>query len=298
MSTIRNFVPDDADAVSALFREVYGDRYVYCDLYVPTMIVWNNAQRHWQSAVAVENGCIVGHAALWWDEHAPCAELAMIATHPRARHLGVATRLGRHLCREARKQQLTTLTMKMVCSHPHSQRLAKNLGFYTTALLRDYVASPFNQEARESIILGVLALQLRPVPQIVEINGQNHWLSLISDQFGNTQPSFSSSIQTTSPLKITDIGGRVEVTVQQLTHRIIDELTRFPYNRLIYLRIQINNALAEALPILYRAGYRDMGLLPDNKGSWFWSFQRGFKRQDLQLSCPTAQVLQTHSLSV
>lgn len=295
MIVIRNFQAEDAEGISSLFREVYGDRYVYSDLYVPTLIEWNNAQSHWCSVVAVENNCIIGHAALWFHENAPSAELAMMATHPKARHCGIATKLGMHLCQVARQQQLSTLTIKMVCSHPHSQRVAKNLGFYATALLRDYVVSPFKSGDRESVILGVLALQPRPVPRIVVMRGQHLWLSLLSSHFGNTRPS--RSIQTAPPLDITDISNRIEVTLHQLTHRVIDEITHLPLSRLIYLRVRLNSALAEALPTFYRAGYQDMGLTPDNKGGWFWLFERGFRRHNLKLRCPIAQMLQTHSFS-
>ena len=295
MIVIRNFLPDDADGISELFREVYGERYVYSDLYVPTLIEWNNAQHHWHSVVAVKNNCIIGHAALWLHD-ASCAELAMFATHPEARHRGIATKLGMHLCHEARKQQLSTLTIKMVCSHPHSQRLAEKLGFHTTALLRDYVVSPFKPDDRESVMLGVQALQPRPVPQIEKISGQHPWLSLLGIQFGNTQPL--PLIQTALPLDITDIGDRIEATLYQTTRRVIDEIIRLPHGRLVYLRIRFNSTLAEALPTLYRAGFRDMGLTPDNKGGWFWLFQRGFRRHSLQLCCPIGQMLQTHSLSV
>lgn len=294
MIVVRNFQRGDADGISELFRKVYADRYVYSDLYVPTMIGWRNAQCHWHSAVAVENGCIVGHAALWRDKNPSCAELAMFATHPEERHRGVATRLGKHLCGEARKQQLSTLTIKMVCSHPYSQKLAKKLGFYATALLRDYVVSPFKNNDRESVILGVLALQPRPIPQIVDMKGQHLWLSLLSAQFGNTPPSL---YEETLPLEINDIGDRIEVTLYHMTPRVTDEITRLPLSRLIYLRIQLNSTLTNALPLLYQAGYRDMGLTPDNKGGWFWLFQRGFRQHHLQLFCPIGQILQTRSLS-
>ncbi|RRZ86792.1 GNAT family N-acetyltransferase [Erwinia sp. 198] len=296
MIVIRNFLPDDADGISELFREVYGDRYVYSDLYIPTMIGWHNAQRHWQSAVAVKDDRIIGHAALWRSENAPSAELAMFATHPGERHRGVATRLGMHLCCEARKQQLTTLTIKMVCSHSYSQRIAEKLGFHTTALLRDYVVSPFKPDDRESVMLGVQALQPRPIPQIEDISEQHPWLSLLVIQFGKTQSL--PLIQTALPLDIADIGDRIEVTLYQTTRRMIDEITRLPYSRLVYLRIRFNSTLADALPTLYRAGFRDMGLTPDNKGGWFWLFQRGFRRHSLRLCCPIGQMLQTHSLSV
>lgn len=295
MTIIRSFLADDAEGVSELFREVYGDRYVYSDLYVPTMIALNNAKCHWHSAVAVKNSHIVGHAALWMNDNASCAELAMFATHPSVRHRGLATKLGRYLCNEAHKKHLTTLTIKMVCSHPYSQQLAKKLGFHTTALLRDYVVSPFEPEARESVILGVQALQSRPVPQIVEMKGQHRWLSFLSTTFGHTQPV--SCEDTASPLDITDIGERIEVTLHRLTNGVIEEISRLPHSRLIYLSVRINSMLPGALSALYRAGYRDMGLIPDNKKGWFWLFQRGFRQQNLRLFCPVAGEFETSSFS-
>lgn len=296
MIVIRNFLPDDANGISQLFREVYADRYVYPDIYVPTMISWHNAQRHWQSAVAVKNGSIIGHAALWQDDTTHCAELAMFATHPDGRHRGVATRLGMHLCCEARKQQLSTLTIKMVCSHAYSQQMAKRLGFHTTALLRDYVVSPFKSSDRESVILGVQALQPRPVPQVKEISGQYSWLPLLSTQFGMTRSL--PSIPTSIPLNIIDNGYRIEVILYQTSRSLLDEIIHLPYNRLIYLNIRFDSKLTDALPCLYQAGFRDTGLIPDNKEGWFWLFQRGFRRHSLQLNCPVSQMLQSHSLAI
>lgn len=163
----------------------------------------------------------------------------MFAIHPEEQHHGVAKRLGMHICCEARKQQLTTLTIKMVCSHSYSRRMAKKLGFHTTSLLRDYVKSPFKPDDRESVLLGVLALQPRPVPQIEEMSGQHPGLSILSTQFGNTQPS--PSIQTTVPLDIIDIGNRIEVTLHQTMYRVINEITRLPHSRLVYIRIPLNS---------------------------------------------------------
>nr|WP_282556486.1 hypothetical protein [Providencia alcalifaciens] len=80
---IRRFQVTDANEISALFREVYAERYVYSDLYVPAMITWRNTQHDWYSAVAVINNKIIGHTALRLENnHATCAELAMIVIHP------------------------------------------------------------------------------------------------------------------------------------------------------------------------------------------------------------------------
>ncbi|SQI35489.1 Predicted acetyltransferase [Providencia alcalifaciens] len=101
---IRRFQVTDANEISALFREVYAERYVYSDLYVPAMITWRNTQHDWYSAVAVINNKIIGHAALRRENsHATCAELAMIVVHPMAQHRGIAFKLGKYLYDEAHK---------------------------------------------------------------------------------------------------------------------------------------------------------------------------------------------------
>ena len=98
MIEIRAFQRQDGEGISALFRTVYGDRYVYPDIYMPSLIGWRNARDEWHSAVAEQNGIIIGHAALW-RPHADkqTAELAMFAVHPAFRNRGVATQLGEYL---------------------------------------------------------------------------------------------------------------------------------------------------------------------------------------------------------
>ena len=98
MIEIRAFQRQDGEGISALFRTVYGDRYVYPDIYMPSLIGWRNARDEWHSAVAEQNGIIIGHAALW-RHHADkqTAELAMFAVHPAFRNRGVATQLGEYL---------------------------------------------------------------------------------------------------------------------------------------------------------------------------------------------------------
>ena len=66
---IRDFQADDAAGVSALFRAIYGEHYVYPDVYLPSMIRRHNTAGRWHSAVAVSGGRVLGHAALWRDPH-------------------------------------------------------------------------------------------------------------------------------------------------------------------------------------------------------------------------------------
>lgn len=44
MIEIRVFQRQDGEGISALFRTVYGDRYVYPDIYMPSLIGWRNAR--------------------------------------------------------------------------------------------------------------------------------------------------------------------------------------------------------------------------------------------------------------
>ncbi|WP_323085478.1 GNAT family N-acetyltransferase [Providencia alcalifaciens] len=289
---IRNFYATDANDISALFRDVYADRYVYPELYIPAMITRRNTQRIWCSAVAIKNNKIIGHAALKRDASVNTnAELAMIVTHPAARHRGVAFQLGMYLYEEARRQKLTTLTIKMVCSHLGSQLLAKNLGFHTTALLRDYVDSPFESGSFESVVVGVKTLQPKPVPTPSSMRTQPNTLALLSAPFGN-KPQFAMPNLHIFPIEVCDSGERINVTLHQITGGVINELAYLPYERRIYIQVPINAMLAKYLPFFYQVGYRDAGLILDSHGEWVWLFQRGFKPQHLQLCCPTAQKLQ------
>lgn len=294
MIAIRGFQAPDAGGVSALFREVYGERYVYPDIYLPGMICWHNTHGSWRSAVAVQNGRIIGHATLWRHEvNDGSAELAMFVTHPAIRHRGVATALGQHLCADAQQMKLDTLTIKMVCCHPHSQRLAKTLGFHSTALLCDYVASPFEAGLRESVIFGVRALQPRPIPQLVTQDSSEVWLRLLAQRFGSgTLPEARTS---PSPMQVSSSGERVDILIHAFTTNVCEEIARFPLNRLLYLCAPLDDGLLSHLPTLHRAGFRDMGLEPASDGRWSWLLLRGFSQQERQLNCPVARSLQANA---
>lgn len=292
MIGIRDFQRQDSEAISALFRTVYGERYVYPDIYMPSMISWHNAQGHWHSAIAEQNGTIIGHAALWQhDTDKEAAELAMFAVHPVIRNRGVATQLGKHLLLIANKLGLGTLTIKMVSSHQHSQRLAKTLGFHSTALLRDYVPSPFQSGQRESIILGVLPLQPRPVPLAVDDSRHDCWINLLKEKFGTAHiPPARETIA--APVEISICDDRVDVTINKSISQTVNEISRLPDCKLIHIRVPIDGSLMSLRQRLWQGGYTDMGLAPSAEGRWFWLLQRGYRSQQLELSCPIAIALQ------
>ncbi|HCI6433163.1 GNAT family N-acetyltransferase [Klebsiella quasipneumoniae] len=292
MIEIREFQQQDSEGICALFQTVYGDRYVYPDIYIPSLIGWHNAQGEWRSAIAEQNGLIIGHAALW-RHHADkqTAEMAMFAVHPAFRNRGVATQLGAFLRLAANRLGLGTLTIKMVSSHQHSQRLAQRLGFYSTGLFRDYVPSPFQSGQRESVILGVLPLQPRPVPLTADDSREDSWIHLLKEKFGAAQIPATRENRA-APIEIAICDDRVDVTMNTSTPQTVDEISRLPARKLIYIRAPVDTALMSLRPKLWRAGFTDMGLEPAAGGGWFWLLQRGYLPGKLDLSCPIAIALQ------
>ncbi|UQY43111.1 GNAT family N-acetyltransferase [Erwinia sp. PK3-005] len=288
---VRDFQEGDAESISKLFRIIYGERYVYPEVYLPAMIRHYNQQRRWHTLVATLNGRIVGQASLVWDnagfDH---PELAMMVVHPHYRGAGVATSLGRALCHYAREQGVAALTIKMVSTHTQTQQLACRLGFYTTGLLLDYVDTPFDNQGRESIILGMLPLQPSPLPHGLIDAAAPAWLRQLSRQFG-TGPSLPSR-ERTAPLHIASYGRRVDIRLSSAANqRLIDEVADLPSGCLIHLRIQITPALPSLLTRLHQAGYADMGIAPAADRQWYWLLQRGYTLGERTFRCPVAQAL-------
>ncbi|AIN17848.1 acetyltransferase family protein [Yersinia rochesterensis] len=286
---IRDFLEEDAEGICTLFRTVYGEHYVYPDIYMPSMIRYHNDQGKWCSAVAIWEEKIVGHAILWFGMDSKSAELAFVVVHPSVRGRGVATRLSKHLFNYAYHRALTTLSIKMVSSHPRTQQLAHTLGFHSIGLLLDYVDSPFGHNARESIILGVLPLQPRPLPHCLTVFGHIGWLNSLIGLFGTTPqaPTRNNAF----PLQISAQGNRVDVILTDASLGSVREIAYLPLNRLIHLSISINDVLPSLLPVLHLAGYVDTGLAPASEGQWYWLLQRGYAKHEPELLCPIANSL-------
>ena len=289
--TLRAFHQGDAESISELFRIVYGERYVYPDVYLPEMIRYHNKQRRWHTVVAAVKNRIIGQAILWQEAlTSDSAELAMVIVHPEFRGNGIATRLGKYLCSYACLKHITTLTIKMVSSHTQTQQLAHTLGFHTTGLLLDYVDSPFKATNRESIILGVLPLQPRPLPHYLNHYSHKDWINLLIDKFGTAiqWPKDEKAF----PLRLREQDKRIDVILDGLRNiGLIKQVAQLPCNRLIHLRIRLMPALLSFLPQLHQAGYADMGMAPAPNGEWYWLLQRGYAPAELNMSCPVARAL-------
>jgi GNAT superfamily N-acetyltransferase/rhodanese-related sulfurtransferase len=292
--SVRSFVADDADSVSALFRAVYGDFYIYPDVYLPSMIYHNNQQQRWLSMVACIDGKIVGHAALWRHPDSPeSAELALNVVHSSARGLGIATLLGRHLCDQAREQGLRWLTIKQVSSHKQSQRLAQTLGFHTIGLLLDYVTSPFGSERRESVVLGCLPLQPYPIPSLAWPQACRGWISPMEQHFGSNHGIFSKGV---APIIVATHEQRIEVTLNDLHPNHLHEIVDIPKERLVYLKLRLGQRTPAAMQQLRRAGFAYAGFMPSVGQEWYSLMQRGYQAHELDLYCPIAMALHQDSL--
>lgn len=289
-SFIRPFEVEHASAVSALFRTVYGENYVYPDVYLPSMIRHRNATGSWHSAIAVQDGQVVGHAVLWRDTHCPeNAELALNVVHPSVRGQGIATLLGRYLCKQANDLGLSMLTMKQVSTHSQSQRLAKTLGFQTTALLLDYVESPFGQSQAESIVLGCLPLQNRPFPRVQWPMSWGGWQVPISHMF-DSAPALALS-NTSVDTEIFDYGYRLEVDLHITLPERVEEIAALPVGRLIYVKLVLDQGTLQAIQILQQAGFTCAGFVPGADRSWQVLLLRGYRHQSLEFFCPVASQL-------
>ena len=128
------------------------------------------------------------------------------------------------------------LTIKQVSSHGQSQRLAKTLGFHTTGLLLDYVASPFGQPQPESIVLGRLPLRSRPIPALNWPAAWREWLTPLSRAFGSVPPPAQGP---GGGLSIASHGRRLEVGMEEISGGRLREVAALPAGRLVYVRLAL-----------------------------------------------------------
>ncbi|MCO7520630.1 MULTISPECIES: GNAT family N-acetyltransferase [unclassified Pseudomonas] len=290
MIVVRGFEAQDAEPISELFTRVYGERYFYPQIYLPSVIRHHNRSQHWQSVVALRGERIVGHALLWRSsEDASCAELAMIVVDPQLRGRGIAGRMSRYLCDHARRQGMSLLTIKMVASHLWSQRLGMSLGFQATGLLLDYVESGLSAHSRESAILGVLALQAQPIPMPGLQGGRPQWLAHLLERFGRVPAGICQ--HRIEPTRIALEENRLDLTLEHPCEADVLEVMRLSTRRLIHLRVRLDASLPCVLPGLHRAGFADTGLALGAGRQWYWLLQRGFADSPLQLHCPMARAI-------
>ncbi|EJM97487.1 GNAT family N-acetyltransferase [Herbaspirillum sp. YR522] len=284
---IRPFEPADAGQISDLFTHVYGQRYVYPEVYLPSLIGQRNASGHWRSIVAEQQDVIVGHAALVIESpHARCAELAMMVVTPTAIGRGIGIRLARALCGHARQWGMEMVVAMLVSSHSQTQRMAAPLGFVTTGLLIDYLPSPYAIGTRETYVLTCLPLQPRPLPDIVWPRAAWPWIEDIVAPLGTcrSMPGLPGP-EGRPALEVRSDGELVVLTINEVNARVLAEIARLPRHCCRVARLRVCHALDAASRSLWSAGYRHCGLMPAADGGWYWLMQAGFTTRSLRLHC-------------
>lgn len=290
---IRHFQPEDAQAVSVLFREVYGACYVYPEVYLPSLICARNTSRTWQSAVATCAGRVVGHAALLLPaDPAGVAEIAMLVAAPDVTGKGVGLRVSRYLCQWARQAGLGMLQAMLVCSHKQSQRMAHPLGFSTCGLLLDYLPSSFARGQRESYVVSCLPLRPSPLPDVDWPEGCAAWRDAMVARHGVRGPGHAAGdMPVPRTVEVRTDGELLALTIHQADAHLLEEACDLPAQRPRLVRLRVANNLAGATLRLQQAGFRHTGLMPAEDGTWYWLMQAGFAAQRVELHCDVARAM-------
>ncbi|MBN3864368.1 GNAT family N-acetyltransferase [Pseudomonas frederiksbergensis] len=287
---IRAYRPGDADAVSRLFQEVYGDDYPQPDVYLPNMISQHNAEGHWQSMLAVDDANVLGHAALRRDAPSNTAELALTVVHPAAQGQSLATRLSRELLKQAGSLGLKNVSIKQVTHHPYTQRMAKKIGFHSTGLLPDYVPSPFAKPLLETMVMGchVIEGHARPLPDIPWPESCRAFMQYLCSVFGTHQDTPRLAM----PLQIEQHQHRVDIIIHHLNKDLLEQLWQLPRHWLISARLELSRHFAWHLRSFSALGFAFTGLMPTSgDNGWFALFHRGVQVRSLNLHCAYMQQL-------
>jgi predicted N-acetyltransferase YhbS len=288
---VRPYRPSDAEAVSRLFREVYGDHYVQPDVYLPNMISQHNTEGRWQSMLAVDDARVLGHAALCRDAASNTAELALSVVHPVAQGQHIATRLGRELLMLSGSLGIQSVSIKQVTHHPYTQRMAENIGFHSTGLLPDYVPSPFGVSLPETIVMGSHMIEgnTRPLPDIPWPESCRAFMQHLCSVFGTCQDKASRPAM---PLQIKQHQHRYDIVIQHLNKDLLEQLWQLPRHWLISARIGLSRHFARNLRNLSALGFAFTGLMPaPGDNGWFALFHRGVRSRSLNLHCARMQQL-------
>lgn len=293
MSTLllRRYRPCDADAVSQLFREIYGNHYGKPDIYLPNMISQKNAQNYWYSIVAMNDARVLGHAALCRDPASSTAEMALMAVHPDVRGQNVATRLGWQLMALSESLKFSSLSIKQVTHHPYTQRMAEKIGFHNTGLLPDYVHSPFSEPLRETMVVGCHMHKghSRPIPDLQWPTHCREFMQRLGFIFGTHQDVAPCPDR---PMQIEKHHDRFEILIYRLNKRLLDQICQLPSHWLISAKLKLSRYFAEDFRSLSTRGFFFTGLMPTQQtNGWFALFHRGVQPRELKLQCRHMQQL-------
>lgn len=289
---LRNYRHCDAEAVSELFRQVYGDHYVQPHVYLPHMISQNHADKRWHSLVAVVGEQICGHATLFRETDSNTAELALSVVHPDTRGQNIATRLGQQLLTHAQALGCHDVSIKQVTHHPYTQRMAINLGFHSTGLLPDYVPSPFGSATPESIVVGCRVIDGYQRPLLSQT-----WPASCRDFMQQLCRVFGTKEQPCrwrgAAIRLEQHANRYDMLLKKLQPGLLEQIRELPRHWLISIRLRLSRHFAWDLSRLAAVGFVFTGLAPaeGKDGGWLALFHRGYRLRGLALQCPHIQQL-------
>jgi len=281
---LKPFERGDAAAISSLFKLVYGDNYIYSEVYDPQNFCKNHENGSWQSILAIDSSeKVIGHGLLWSHSTSPdIPELSLIVVHPEARNLGLAFKISQELIVIAKLNNADGVSAKQICSHPFSQRIGQSLGFLNLSFWPEYTPSLFDETAsRESLVEAYLPLKIKPIKKlfITEVLIPN--AKLLVAELKEVETVQSSSL-TPTQLELDLVFIKSEVDVFELyLHRWgengIGKLELLDPSKLTF--ILVNAELPEntmASKILLNLGFYFMGLVPDRFRCWTWLFVKNF----------------------
>lgn len=281
---LKSFANDDAAAVSNLFKLVYGNNYVYPEVYEPETFCRNHEMGVWESVLAMSSDeQVMGHGLLWTHPTCPeIPEMGLFIVHPAARNSGLGFKISQELIAIAKRKGFAGIGSKQVCNHPFSQRLGHSLGFLNLSFWPDYVSSPFIAgETRESVLCAYLPLKTEPKKALFlprELVSIAKSLTNGLDKIKSIEYPIKSSVFSQSELKI--MKSESEISELYLHRWGIDgpqKLANINPDKLTF--VLVNAELPEntlACERLLSSGFAFMGLVPDRFHSWTWVFAKNF----------------------
>lgn len=283
-SHLKSFTCSDAPAVSHLFKLVYGENYVYPEVYQSDTFCTNHANKTWESVLAISTDeQIIGHGLLWTHPHCPhIPEMGLFVVHPDARNLGLAKKISLELIEIAKKNGVVGIGTKQVCNHPFSQKLGKSLGFLNLSFWPDYISSPFvSDETRESILCAYLPLRTEPkkilfLPDELIPNAES--LTNGVDKIETIMSSTPTQLQAYATMEVTQL--ETDITELYLHNWGADgaqKLATIDQEKLTFMLVNAElPANTLACEHLLLAGFSFMGLIPDRFDAWTWVFAKNF----------------------
>lgn len=138
------FRSEDAEGVTKLFTDVYGQGYPIKTFIDPERLREENQARRTISSVArTPKGDIVGHNAIFQNAPSPAVyELGAGLVHRNYRGgMGIFTQLNLHGLEMAKKFGISAFFGEPVCNHVYAQRIARSLKTMARAIEIDLLPS-------------------------------------------------------------------------------------------------------------------------------------------------------------